>query len=387
MNNTQKIYLLSLLSFLVGMSQFIIVGVLDKVAASVGVSITEAGQLVTAFALAAAIGTPVIMMATANFDQRRQLVLALVILLLGILATIFLPGFGFLMAARAVLGVGSGVFVVTSYSIAAKLAVPGCQGKAMSNIAMGFGASLVFGVPLGRMIAAVYDWQVIFWGLGLLSVLGLLAVMQTIPATVGAAPVPLGKQMALLKDPKVTAALGVTFIVFTSYSVVNTYITPLLAAVTPDEQKISMILFALGIASLTGSKIGGLLADRVGITPTLLSSMLLQAASLLLLSTSSGSIAAILPLLVLWVIGAWTFGPTQSFNIVSLAPEGAAIMLSLNSSFVQFGFAAGAGLGGIAVGGSSIMAITWIGAALAILAAFVSLLSFRLYRASSSSCG
>lgn len=382
MNNIRKIYLLSLISFLVGMSQFIIVGILDKVAASVGVSITTAGQLITAFALAAAIGTPIIMVATATLDQRRQLLLALGILILGIVSTIALPGFAFLMASRAILGVGSGVFVVTAYAIAAQLAVPGRQGEAMSNIAMGFGASLVFGVPIGRIIATVYDWQVIFWGIGILSLLGFLAVMKTIPATVGEAPMSLGKQVALLKKPKIAVALGITFIVFTSYSMVNTYIAPILAFVIPvSEQKMSSILFALGIASLFGSKIGGLLADRVGITRTLIGSMIVQALALLLLTNSSGSILESLPLLMLWVIGAWTFGPTQSFNLVSLA-EGAGIMLSLNSSFVQFGFAAGAGLGGIAVGGASIMAATWTGAALVIFAAAISVLSLRLTRSS-----
>lgn len=382
MNNIRKIYLLSLISFLVGMSQFIIVGILDKVAASVGVSITTAGQLITAFALAAAIGTPIIMVATAKLDQRRQLLLALAILILGIVSTIALPGFAFLMASRAILGVGSGVFVVTAYAIAAQLAVPGRQGEAMSNIAMGFGASLVFGVPIGRIIATVYDWQVIFWGIGILSLLGFLAVMKTIPATVGEAPMSLGKQVALLKKPKIAVALGITFIVFTSYSMVNTYITPILAFVIPvSEQKMSSILFALGIASLFGSKIGGLLADRVGITRTLIGSMIVQALALLLLTNSSGSIIESLPLLMLWVIGAWTFGPTQSFNLVSLA-EGSGIMLSLNSSFVQFGFAAGAGLGGIAVGGASIMAATWAGAALVIVAASISVLSLRFTRSS-----
>jgi len=382
MNNIRKIYLLSLISFLVGMSQFIIVGILDKVAASVGVSITTAGQLITAFALAAAIGTPIIMVATTKLDQRKQLLLALAILILGIVSTIALPGFAFLMASRAILGVGSGVFVVTAYAIAAQLAVPGRQGEAMSNIAMGFGASLVFGVPIGRIIATVYDWQVIFWGIGIFSLLGFLAVMKTIPATVGEAPMSLGKQVALLKKPKIAVALGITFIVFTSYSMVNTYITPILAFVIPvSEQKMSSILFALGIASLFGSKIGGLLADRVGITRTLIGSMIVQALALLLLTNSSGSILESLPLLMLWVIGAWTFGPTQSFNLVSLA-EGSGIMLSLNSSFVQFGFAAGAGLGGIAVGGASIMAATWTGAALVIFAAAISVLSLRLTRSS-----
>jgi DHA1 family putative efflux transporter-like MFS transporter len=385
MNNTWKIYMLSLISFLVGTSQFVISGILDQVAASVGVSVSTAGQLITAFSLANAIGTPLVMVATAKMDRRKQLLLALAILLLGIVSTLVLPGFGFLMASRVVLGVGTGVFIVTAYSIAAKLAPTGRQGRAMSNVAMGASASLVFGVPIGRVVAAAFDWKAIFWGLGLFILLAIFAVARTIPVTEGEAPVPLGKQFALLKKPRITNTLGVTFLVFIGYSVVNTYITPFLASVMPMmEREMSVILFALGIASLIGSKLGGLLADRIGTARTLVGSMVVQALALALLSIVARTTIIAIPLLMLWTIAAWTFGPTQNFNLISLAPEASGIVLSLNSSFVQLGFAVGAGIGGIAVGGLSIMAITWIGAASVAFAAVVAVVSFGRARSFSS---
>jgi len=71
---------------LVGPSQFVIAGILDRVAASVGVSVSAAGQLITVFSLTCAIGTPVVMVVTAMMDRRKQLLLALAILLLGIVS-------------------------------------------------------------------------------------------------------------------------------------------------------------------------------------------------------------------------------------------------------------------------------------------------------------
>lgn len=124
MKNTWKIYMLTLISFVVGTSQFVIVGTLDQVAASVDVSVATAGQLITVFALGNAIGTPIVMVATSKMDQRKQLLLALAIILLGVIGVIALPGFGLLMASRVLLGIGTGVFVVTAYGIAAKLAAP-----------------------------------------------------------------------------------------------------------------------------------------------------------------------------------------------------------------------------------------------------------------------
>jgi DHA1 family putative efflux transporter-like MFS transporter len=380
MSDTWKIYMLTLISFLVGTSQFFIVGILDKVAASVGVSVSAAGQLVTAFSLATAIGTPVIMVATAMMERRKQLLLALAMILLGIVSTVALPGFGYLMVSRVILGVGTGVFVVTAYATAANLAPPGRQGRAMSNVSLGFSASLVFGVPIGRVVAAAYDWTLIFWVIGFFTLLGIFAVARTIPFTEGELSVPLGKQLALLKKPEIAFALGVTFFVFIGYSVVNTYITPFLTSVMLIRGgEVSVILFALGIASLIGSKLGGFLADRIGTARTLVGSMVVQALALALLSIVARTTIIAIPLLMLWTIAAWTFGPTQNYNLLSLAPEASGIMLSLNSSFVQLGFAAGAAIGGIALG-VSIVVICWIGAAAVAVAFLVAFVSFGVTR-------
>ncbi|WP_410511211.1 MFS transporter [Paenibacillus sp. BR2-3] len=376
MNNTWKIYLLALISFLVGTTQFGIVGMLDQIAASAGVSVAAAGQLITVFALGNAIGTPIVIIATAKMNQRKQLLMALIIILIGIASTLSLPGFALLMASRVVLGLGTGIFVVTAYSLASKMASPGRQGSAMSNVAMGFSSSLVFGVPIGRMIAATYDWKTIFWGIGFLCLLATFLVARTIPVMEGEASVPLSQRLAFLKQPRIAITLGVTFFVFIGFSLVDTYITPFLAAAMPTmEDHMSVILLILGVGSLIGSRLGGFLADRIGIKRTLFCSMAVQALVLVLQSTVSGWIVVTIVLLMLWEIAVWTFGPTQNFNLVSLAPEASSIVLSLNSSFVQLGFAAGAGIGGLAIGDLSVLAITWISAVSVIVAAAVALLS------------
>ncbi|MFX3636770.1 MAG: MFS transporter [Candidatus Pristimantibacillus sp.] len=378
MNNNFKIYMLALISFLVGTSQFSIVGMLDKVAASVDVSVSTAGQLITVFALGNAIGTPIVMVVTAKFHQRKQLILALTLILIGTISTLVLPGFANLMAARVILGIGTGVFVVTAYSIASKLALPGRQGGAMSNVAMGFSSSLVFGVPIGRVVAASHDWKTVFWIIGFFSLIAIVVVAMTIPALEGDSAVPLGKRLAQLKEPRVAVALAVTFFVFIGYSVVNTYITPFLTSALPQmEENLSIILFSMGVASLIGSRLGGFLADRMGTSRTLFGSMVIQFVSLALLSANHNSAFFMIALLMLWEIACWTFGPTQNFNLVSHAPNASGIILSLNSSFVQLGFAAGAGIGGITIGGVSVLAITWISAASVVVAVIVAAFSIR----------
>lgn len=370
MNNTLKIYMLAFISFLVGMAQFVFGGILDKVAVSIGVSVSTAGQLITVYSLAAAIGTPIFMMITSKMNRRKQLMVALNFILLGMVSTFIIPRFGFLMISRILLGIGGGVFSVCAFSIVAELAPPERKARALSNLAMGSSAALVFGVPLSRVFVSIYDWKAIFWCLSFFSLIAIFAISRTIPAMVNEGSIPLVEQLALLKKPKITVALGVSFFMFISYSVVNTYIAPFLTSTIPTiDAKISIILFGLGIASLIGSKLGGFLADRIGAVGTLIVGMIVQAIMLTLISMISGSLILTTPLLIIWAIAAWSCGPILNLNLVSIAPEASGILLSLNGTFIQLGFAAGAGIGGMAMGGSSVIVITWIGAVSVLLAA------------------
>ena len=378
MSNQNKIYLLAFMSFLVGTSQFIIVGVLDQIASSLDISLAKAGQLVSVYALASAMGAPLILMVTAKMSQRAQLILSLIVFSIGIFAMLLFKSYLLIVIARMVVGAGAGVFVVIAYGTSAKLAEKGKQGAAMANIAMGFSLALVLGIPLGRLITAFWEWQTIFWIIGILSLLCLVVVERNIPKTRLAPPVALKAQLSYLKQPKILSALGVTFLFFISYSLINTYIMPLLFSIrTMSEHEISTILLALGIASFIGSKLAGFLADRIGVSPTLLGSMSLYTVALVLLFLTSQSLMLTAFLLFIWMSASWTFGPTQSIHLASIAPEASGILLSLNSSFVQFGFAIGAGIGGISIAHFPILALCAIATFFVLIALSLLLFSHK----------
>ncbi|MEM5008458.1 MFS transporter [Priestia megaterium] len=383
MGNTLKIYMLAFISFLAGTAEFVIAGILDKVADSANVSVSTAGQLITIFSIGFALGSPIIMMATAKMDRRKLLMLSLLTLVVGSILTATLSGFTFLIVSRVILALGTGVFLTTAMTVAPKLAAPNRQAGAIATILAGASSALILGVPIGRVVASTYDWTVIFWGIGLLSLLGIFAIAKTIPSTEAEAPVSLRQQLTFLKRPNIAMAFGVTFFVFAGYSVLNTFLTPFLSNVVGmSERGISITFFALGIASLIGSKLGGFFADRIGSSRTLISSVIIQITSLVLLSTilssTSGSVVIEVILLMLWATSAWIFATTQNFNLTSLAPEASGIMLSLNTSFIHIGIAVGASIGGIVVGSLSMLAISWIGAVSAVIAMLIAAISFRI---------
>ncbi len=347
MDYTKRIYMLTAISFFVGTSQFVIVGVLDKVAASLGVSLGTAGQLVTAFALANAVGAPLLMMGLSRWTNRKQLLLALGIVLLGIISTVISNLYGLLLLGRALLGIGSGVFVAASYTVAGLLAPPHKRAKAMADVSLGFSTALVFGVPIGRMLTEMYNWEAVFWLIGVFTVLGMLAVAKWIPANLSAKTASLTEQLSVFKQPYVIGTYVLTVLVFMGFSPVNTYIAPILTNILQGSSlSISTMLLIIGVASMVGSKLGGYLVTVFGVYRVLPAAVALQAVFLVVLWLLHGLLSAAVVSLALWSTFAWVFGITQSIHVSMIAPHASGVMLTVNSSVVQLGLAVGAMAGG-----------------------------------------
>lgn len=377
MNNDLKIYLLTLMCFLVGTSQYIIAGVLDKISSSLDISISSAGQLITAFAISSAILTPTLTILLSKYAQKTQLIIALPIFLIGTFLTPLLSDFHLLLFARVIAGVGSSLFVVISFAIASSLAKPGKQGSAMSNIALGFSLAVVIGVPIGRVITAYYNWQMIFWIIGFCVLVGFFVVLYSIPKIPIHQKTPIKEQLTLLKDIRILLSLSITVLTFITFSMINTYITPFLFYLAPvTEQQIGTIFLLFGVASVIGSKLGATLADRIGINPILFFSLLGAAIALICIVIVPKSFIFTIIMLMLWTLFLWMFGPTQNYNLATFYPKHASVLIGLNSSFTQMGFALGALIGGFVISFLSIQYIIHV----CIITILLSLYLFYIYK-------
>ncbi|MNW25073.1 Purine efflux pump PbuE [compost metagenome] len=357
-----KVYVLALVSFLVGTSEYIISGILDQIAQTLGVTVAVAGQLITVFSLTYAIGTPILMAVTAKLDRRKLLLYSLGLFIIANLLSYVLPGFGMFIVSRIVMALGAGMVVVTALSIAASIAAPGKQASSIATVTMGFTASLIVGIPIGREISQLFGWKAVFLGIAVSGMVALIVLALTIPRMKGDEPVPLGRQFGLLVRPDVALGLGITFFWLGGYSLAYTYISPYLLEVSQlNESLLSVALLVFGIASLVGSKAGGFLTDRRGVTFTLIGGMMLHIISLLLLAMAH-SIISLFAFLILWSFAAWSSGPTQQYNLASLAPDSSGVMLSLNQSTMQLSMAVGAGLGGIIIEKISLASVIWFAA-------------------------
>ncbi|MFD0674619.1 MFS transporter [Cohnella sp. GCM10027633] len=344
----KNVYWLAIGAFLVATAELVVSGILKELAEDLGVTTAQAGQLVTAYSLGFAIGTPILIAATARAARKSMLLASLAAFVLASAASALSDGFAVLLALRVLLGVSAGVYCVVALGSIAKLVPAERIGSAIGTIALAFGSSMVLGVPIGIAMTEAWGWESIFYAMagGSLLVIGLLKRM--LPDVEGDAPAPFGKQFAVLGSLTVIGPLFLSMLWSAGNSVMLTYMAPLVQ----DELGLSSgalggVLLALGLIGIVGSKLGGYGVDRFGSGTMLVVSLALSAASLIMLPLLAGaSPAAGLALIGLWGLGMFVTAPALNAHFVRTAPGSANLVLGMNTSFTHLGLALGAGAGG-----------------------------------------
>ncbi len=377
MKNKSQIFLVACTYFLVSMQQFVMASILDNIAAAFDVSVALAGQVNTAYAIAFAVGTPLLVIAGARLDRRRLFLIALSVLLAGTLFTIGSRGFPMLLIVRVFIGLASGVAIVAGTDIITNIVPPEERGKALFDLALGASVALIFGMPASRFVTNLFSWQVVFTGLAVLLLLLIAAAFRLLPSTAVAAVAPLRKQLSYLGKGKILAILLACTVTFISYSMIFTYIAPYLNGVSPRlGGGTSLVLMALGVSCFFGSKAGGFLVGRIGPMGTLVLGTASQALFLMLVFFSSSSDLLTVLFLLGWIFAGWMTGQTFSLNLIIIAPEASGIMISIGSSANQLGFALGAAAGGLVISFLSVLSLAWVAGGISTAAFIIGLAIF-----------
>ncbi|ASQ99672.1 MFS transporter [Streptomyces sp. 11-1-2] len=339
---------LSCATFTAGVAEYVLTGQLDLVAQGLGVSEATTGQLVTVFALAYGLLTPVLVVMTARVERRLLISAALLVFAATNIASWQSPTLLTIMALRVVMAASTGLIVVTALGLAVRLAPAERRARAVSTVVMGITASLVLAVPTGRTIAEHWDWTTIFPLNAALAILVAGIVWTALPRTAPHAPVPLRRQLSLLANARTILGLTVTFLWLGGYAVLNTYLAPyLLSVVELDGEAVSLTLLLFGIASIAGIQLGGFLTDRVGPHRTLTTTKALHVLVLVALPVAGAATGSAIAGILLWGTAAWASTSAQQIRVASLAPEASDVLLSLNQSVMQIAIAIGAGAGGL----------------------------------------
>jgi predicted MFS family arabinose efflux permease len=362
------LWALTLSAFAIGTTEFVIVGLIPTIAASLQVSLPSAGLLVSLYALGVAIGAPVLTALTARVPRKRLLIGLMMLFTAGNLLAWMAPGYGALMAARVLTGLAHGVFFSIGSTIATSLVAKEKAASAIALMFTGLTVALVTGVPLGTFIGQHYGWQATFLAVSLLGVVAIAGSALLVPANIaGSKPSGLATQLAVLKKPRLLLVYAMTTLGYGGTFIAFTFLAPILQQVAGfSAGSVSLVMLVYGVSVAAGNIWGGRLADRKGPVRALQIVFALLAAVLLALTFTAPNKLAVLATVLAW--GAVAFGnvPALQVYVVRRAerdtPRAVDVASGLNIAAFNVGIALGAWGGGLVVTRLGLMATPWIGA-------------------------
>jgi predicted MFS family arabinose efflux permease len=352
-----RIFILAIGTFVIGTEGFMIAGLLPALARDLHTSVSVVGQLVTAFAIAYALGSPVLTTLTGLVERRKIMTYALFIFALGNILCGLASSYGLILVGRIVAAAGAGLFAPAATYSASTLAAPEKRGQAMSIVIGGSTLALIFGVPLGNWIASVFDWKTTFWFVGIIALVAMVCIRLFFPAILAPASVSLAERLSFLKKPTILTALTITLIWAFGIFVVYTYVADIFGRVGAGENTITVMLLILGIASFLGVNFGGFAADRYGPARTIVLALVLLMIAVVTLSFIKSAVLGIAAV-ALWGFAGYTFSPAQLHRLIGLSGKDSGVVLSLHSSILYVGTALGSIIGGLVIQYGS---VTWLG--------------------------
>ena len=367
MSMSARTYLLAAGAFAVGTSAYVVSGVLPAVSAELDVSVTAAGQLTTAFALAYAVSAPVLATITARWERRRLLLISLLVAALGNALSAVATTYPLLLGGRIIAALGAAAYTPAATLFATALRPPAERGRAVAIVFGGLTVALALGVPLGSLLAGSIGYRGVFGVVAAISLVTALVVRTQLPVMAGSPPVPLRERFAVAADRRVLTLLAITVFGVVATMSVYIYVVPLLTVTTGlAGSTIGGLLLAYGLGAIVGNALGGRATDRFGSMPTLLVTLggfIVMIATLPLTATTA--VGAALALFV-WSVFTWSFNPPVQNLLLELAPTGG-LVLSLNASAIYLGMGLAGVLGGAVIGTFGVLALPEVGAVLGLV--------------------
>ncbi|MGZ4748101.1 MAG: MFS transporter, partial [Oryzihumus sp.] len=356
-------------AFGIGMTEFIVAGLLPDISSDLHVSLSAAGLLVSGYAAGVAVGAPLLTALTGRLDRKHLLLGLMVIFIVGNLVGAIAPSYGVLMTARVIAAFAHGTFFAVGAIVATQVVPPGKGAAAIATMFTGLTFANVIGVPAGTVIGHQLGWRATFWVITALGVLGAALIAVLVPSLKVQDPPSLRQEVGVLRRPQVLLALAMTLFGYGGIFVAFTYIAPILEQITGFSQSMVTVLLVLfGLGLFVGNTLGGKLADR-HVMRALMGILTALAAVLAVLSvTAHNQVAAAV---TVFLLGAAGFGtvPGLQLRVMDKAEGAPNVASALNIGAFNLGNAGGAFLGGVLIDrGFHLTAIPLAAAAMVLLA-------------------
>lgn len=353
-------------SFMLGMSEFIVVGILPDIAADLKISEVTVGNLVSLFAFVYAPVTPLGSALSARFPRFATHLTLIGIFLAGNILCAFAPNYAVLVVARIMIALVSGTLVAVAMTYAPDVTTDRFRTKFIAWVFSGFSIASVVGVPVGTWVANTFGWRWAFHMINVLTIMLIVGMVVALPRNSHIVKIGFLPQFRLFFDRRIQ--LGVLDVVCgaaASY-VFYTYLTPIMRdEVHVPEQYLSVGLVIFGAACLWSNLYGGKLADRGrGVEPLTHIRPIYCAHAVLMASLVVAHWVPVYGALLLVVLGMFMYLQNSASQVLYMDvasqshPGSLNLAASLNSMSFNIGIAIGSAVGGLINGHFGLM---WLG--------------------------
>jgi MFS transporter, DHA1 family, inner membrane transport protein len=323
-------------------------GMLVELSSGLGVTIRDAGLLITFGAIMLCIGSPVTAWLTSRIERRTLLTATLAVLALTNVASAFAPDYMSLLIIRLIMLAVGALYTPQAAGTAALIVPPDKRGSTIAFIFLGWSLAAAIGLPLITFVSSRYGWRTVYGGIGAIGCCSFLLLAWRLPGGLIGAPVDLKTWTDVGRNRRIVLLLLVTTLQMSGQFVVFTFMGPLLAKLTqagPDA--IGLVFAAYGVFGFIGIAIATRIVDSWGAYKT---SLLFT--TLLLTGVTGWALSAgIYPLMAcsvaIWGLGFASTNSMQQVRLVGAAPALASASVSLNTSVLYIGQAVGSAIGGM----------------------------------------
>ncbi len=351
----------------IGMTEFMMMGLLPDLARSLDITIPVAGHLISIYALGVVIGAPVIVAVAARFPEKNVLIgLMLVNAVFNLLFAIA-PGYKFLMVFRLLAGLPHGAFFGMGAVVAGKLARSGGEAKAVSVMFAGLTVANIFGVPLGTYIGHNYNWRFSFLLISAVALIAAFCIKRWMPVILHENKPGFKQTASLFTRSSFWIIIAISAIGTGGMFAWISYIAPLMTEVAGfSANSITVIRIIAGVGMAVGNFVGGRLGDRFSPLKTTGSLLLSMVVCLFIVSLVSNY--EVPSVIMTFVTGAVAFAVISPMQMLMIQTAKGSEMLASSSlqASANMGNALGAFLGGLPIAaGYGFTAPEYVGAGLA----------------------
>lgn len=383
----RPLYWLAVGAFALSTEGFMIAPLLPSISKDLSVSIGMAGLLVSVFAFAYAISSPILTTLTGSLNRRKLLIFSLGAFTLANIVAWHAANFAQLMGARVLLSFAAGLFLPNANAVAGSIVAPEHRGRALAIVNGGSSVAIALGVPIGSIIARFGGWRATFASVAVIGAAGTIGLVFGISKAFGKGlpTATLRQRLQVAQRPAVLTALMSTLFWAMGAFVVYTYVAEYLSeALGPHSVPLSVVLFVWGLSAVSGMVLGGRLTDKLGYHRVGVLALTVLVSAFVALSAIDAYVPrqlALVPLIVaviLWGMSVWGFIAPQQTRLIDVGGVSVApVTLSLNASFMYLGFSAGSALGAYTLTNSGAIHLGWLGGALETAALVIALMTER----------